>query len=609
MRSSRLFRSGATVTVALAALALASVFVIQDSGPNQAAHFALVRALASGTPYIDGNETIDSAYIDGHFYAAKAPGLAILSVPWYAALRGVGLQDGSLATEAGYRHRVWELTLFGAVLPMLALLLFVYFAVERVVPGYGLATSVLLGAGTLLLPFSSLYFDHVLAAALGFGAFLVLLCERESGGRLWRIAAAGVVAGLAIVVEFPLGIVALALAAYAAAGASPLRRAVTYTAGVVVGVLPLLAYNWWAFGSPARLSYTNALKAPVGPGAPFVGANDEGFYGVGLPDPRAALSLLVSEKGLLVVTPLAVAALLGLPLLWRAGRRAETLVCGAIPLLFLAYNAAYYLPFGGQSPGPRFLIPALPFLALPLAVLLRARPLVVAGLGLVSAAIMALATVTGPLTGVEYGIGTWLGRLGRLDVVETVLGRLGLEPGWLAAVPFVLLLSLALGLALRRASLLDRLASDGPLLAGALGVWLLFALVGPHLVPADSEHGTREGVLAVVVLGVAAATALTLTWTRGAIYLLPLVPALVLATPLLTSRPRWSLLVSVAVLGGATLAWRRLLHAPATAHAQSSGGAEPAAGGSVVDSPGETPVAGARQPAPRRLLDGRSNSI
>ena len=71
----------------------------------------------------------------------------------------------------------------------------------------------------------------------------------------------------------------------------------------------------------------------------------------------------------------------------------------AIPLLFLAYNAAYYLPFGGQSPGPRFLVPALPFLVVPLAFVLRARPCRRRGVGLVSVGVMALATITGPLTG------------------------------------------------------------------------------------------------------------------------------------------------------------------------------------------------------------------
>ena len=479
MRTSRLLSPRVTLSVAFAAFALAAAAVVQESGPNQAAHHALVRALASGTAEIDPRETIDASYVDGRYYAAKAPGLAMFTLPWHWTLRAVGLQHQSLTTESGYRNRVWELNLWGAVLPILVLLVLMVIAAERVARGYALPAAVLLACGTLLLPFSTLFFDHVLSATLGFAAFVVLLLARERTRGGWWLAAAGVLAGFAIVVEFPLGVVALVLGAYAAAGVRPARRAASYAAGLVMGVLPLFAYNAWAFGSPWTLGYTNALKAPAGAGAPVVGANDEGFYGVGLPDPRAALSLLVSEKGLLVVTPLVVAAAVGLPLQWRSGRRMETGVCAAIPALFLLYNAAYYLPFGGQGPGPRFLLPALPFLALPLAVALRARPLVVAGVGLVSVAVMLLATVTEPLTGVEYGIATWLDGLGSSALVETLLGRAGVASPWPGVVLVAMLVVAACALSLLRLPLRAAVRRDGLFLVGVLCAWLLLARASP----------------------------------------------------------------------------------------------------------------------------------
>jgi len=248
---------------------------------------------------------------------------------------------------------------------------------------------------------------------------------------------------------------------------------------------------------------------------------------------------------------------LGLPLLWRLGRRAETAVCAAIPLLFLTYNAAYYLPFGGQSPGPRFLVPALPFLVLPLALVLRVRPLVVVGVGLASVAVMALATFTGPLTGVEYGIGTWLGRLERSELVETLGGRVGFESAWVGVVVFVLLLAFACTIALARLPLRAATRTDWLLLAGALGAWLLVARVGPELVPADEEHGTFEGAIAVLVLGLTLAAGLHLARSRGAAALLPVIPALVLAAPPMTARPRWSLLVATLILCVASVVWTR----------------------------------------------------
>jgi hypothetical protein len=73
-------------------------------------------------------------------------------------------------------------------------------------------------------------------------------------------------------------------------------------------------------------------------------------------------------------------------------------------------NSAYYLPFGGATPGPRFLVTLLPFLALPLAAIYDRLPIPTIALAAVSALWMVSATATGPLIS---GVGptTWLGRL------------------------------------------------------------------------------------------------------------------------------------------------------------------------------------------------------
>lgn len=550
-------RSTALGLLAVVALAVAAASFQQDPGPTPVAHFALVRSLAAGTAEIGPGVTIDSAYIDGKYFANKAPGLAFTLLPAYVGLRAVGLQPrpSEAPSADDYRGHLWQLTLLGAVLPFLALLLLVLVAVNGVWPGYGAPTAILLGSGTLLLPFATLLFGHMLSATLGFAAFVLLLLERQRGPSAWRVGLAGLLAGFAVVVEYPLAIVALVLAGYAASGPQVPRRLGAYAAGCVIGALPLAAYNTWAFGSPTTLSYTNVLNAPSGgTGSPVLGGgNSTGFYGVALPDVRAALSLLFSEKGLLVVTPLCAAALLGLPVLWRAGRRAETLVCAAVPALFLAYNASYYLPFGGQGPGPRFLVPALPFLALPLAGALRRRPLPVLLLGAVSTAVMALATVTAPLiTGADHSIGDWARLLALGDVMPTALpldGRLAV-----AAVAVLIVAAAALAIASSRAKW-PALRFD-PLDALVIPAWALVALAAPKLLPADAEHGTTAGTLAVVCLVTAITCGLLLARRRGAAVAAALVPLVVLVLPAVHTRQRLSLLIAVAVLGLVILAAR-----------------------------------------------------
>lgn len=539
----------------LVALTIAVGLLQQESGPNQAAHFALVRALPTGTAQIDPHETIDAAYIDGKYYAAKAPGLALATAPAYVVLRRVGLQDASLDSADGYRTRLWQTTLFGALLPALVLASLILVAVERLMPGYGAATAVLLGAGTLLLPFSSLLFAHVLAACLGFAAFVVLLVERDRGPSRWLAGASGMLGGLAVVVEFGMALVTvMLLALIAATGSSAGRRLAAFGAGALIGLLPLAAFNLWAFGSVTTLGYTNALTAPVTSGTPSVGANASGFFGVGVPDPRAGLALLFAEKGLLVVAPVCAVAVLGLSALWRSGRRAEAFVCGAVPAVFLVYNAAYYLPFGGQGPGPRFLVPALPFLALPLAAALRTRPLLALSLGVVSIGVMAVATFTGPLTGVEYGIGTWLERLGHGDVVKSVLSGLGID-GLMAVMPSAVLLAVAVGLAFGSLRPISRNPRTTLLAATACLAWLVVARAAPRLVPADEANGTSTGALAVVVLTVSSLAGLALVERRGAFGAATLAPLTLLLLPWVHQRQRVALLVGLGALALVTGAW------------------------------------------------------
>ena len=254
--------------IALVACGLAFAWTMQGVGDNQNSHYALVRALADGGAAIDATRgqvgelsTHDVIFVRGHVYSNKAPGLAFVSLPFYLALRATGVVG-----EGDPTRILWALGLVGCVIPAIVLLVLVRRTVERIEPGFGTASAVVLGLGTLMLPFATLYFSHALSACLVFAAFALLLRERQGLGSVRLVAAGGLVAGFSIVTEYPNAIAASVLFLYTCARPRGwLRRGAAYGAGLLAGVTPLLVYQYSTFGSLTRVSYA-APSAPRGGG-------------------------------------------------------------------------------------------------------------------------------------------------------------------------------------------------------------------------------------------------------------------------------------------------------------------------------------------------------
>jgi hypothetical protein len=444
--------------VVLALVALAAASVLPQDGWNATAHYSLVESLADRTPRIDDhlNQGGDIAWVDGHFYAAKSPGLALGSLPLYAALDGVDAVPAKEDTTLGppgargvTQRALWQVNLV-VVAAFFALLVLVRIVAENLFRGTGLAVALTLGLGSMLLPFATSYFSHVLSALLGFAAFAAIQWERKKRSDS-LLAIAGLVAGLAVVTEAPVALVGVAVGAYAVVDRPRVRRGLMYGAGLVFGVLPLAAYNAWAFGSPFRNGYSDAVIELGETGHDIVGANDEGFFGLTHPRLGRAADLLFDERGLFVLTPVAVVALAGLAPLYRRGYRREAWLVGTLSLAMLLYNASYYLPFGGHTPGPRFLVPLLPFLALPLAGAFRSWPRVTAAAAAVSAFWMTTATVAGALLPPDESPTAWVSQVVHGDdLIGSIVGN-GRTAELAFALPVAAALTLAFAPVLARA--------------------------------------------------------------------------------------------------------------------------------------------------------------
>jgi len=509
--------TGRRLLLPLAAFACTCAFVMQSMGWAQTSYLALSKALSHGTPQIDRWhwETRDKSYYRGHFYSVKAPGLSFATFPLYEVLHLAGAErlahDARVTGEArgthpwsyrglqvaqyGYNRQraiatrtqiedgapmAWALALAGVLAPALMLLVLVARLADRVAPGTGPPAAITLGAATLLLPFSTLLFSHVLSTALGFGAFALAWREREQAPRTALLAGAGALAGLAITSEYPLAIAAVIVGLYAIGrrGASWPRRAAAYAGGVLAGVAPLAAYNVWAFGSPLHMSYADAVAEQGRSGHATLGLNGGGVFGVTAPRFHDALSLLLGGRGLLTLTPVLAVAAAGVVSLHRSGRRREALTIGGVGLAYLLYDAGYWLPFGGGSPGPRFLIPALAFLAVGLGPAWRRWPAVTLALATVSMTTMVAATMSHPMIG-DDNFGEWVWRIADLHLFQhTLLDVTGIAHGWPAILPFAVgaFAAFALGVRALGAAQLARGARWAP---AALAGWGLAAAVLP----------------------------------------------------------------------------------------------------------------------------------
>jgi hypothetical protein len=416
--------------VVLVAAAAAWTLPLRAANCNTGSHYALVQAIARGEKTIDRfhGESCDVSWWNGHYYANKAPGLAFVSTPWYELVRAVGLVAKPpradlfpAAMRALPRRDLWLMALWGAVLPSLGLLCLVRRHCERLMPGTGAAAAAVLAFATILLPFGGLFFSHALGAFLVFAGYTVL--GRTITAR--RAALSGLLVGLATVVEYPNVIAALVLGGVVMlAAAAATKATLAYVAGAATGVAPLLGFDQWAYGSPLHLSYQGAVLVPGRSGHDVLGANSAGFFGVQAPTPMHLLALLAGGRGLLLTAPLLLLVPFGLHRLWTLGFRREAATTGLLAVAFLAYNAGYYSPAGGATPGPRFLIAMLPFLALPTVVAARLRPRLAIGLLAAGSLVLFAADATQPLIGHRFSPLDWWRWL-RLGIVTPTVLDLG----------------------------------------------------------------------------------------------------------------------------------------------------------------------------------------
>lgn len=313
--------------------------------------------------------TQDKAQFEGHFYSDKPPGVAFWLSPWARLLRLVIPIDD-------FDSMYYGLRVLGLSLPAA---LFWYATWPRWTAWSGSATGgtwmVLLGGlGTGWFAYSCALYSHVPAGMLLFLAFLALRqCHAENDVKRQRLLAflAGLLAGAALICDFVVAFAVPVLGAWALLGGMR-RPNFGATLPWLLGLVPPLAawmlYNTACFGGPLQVGFLSHSDQN------FAGVYRGGWFGMQPPDPAAVTGLLFSPaRGLFFVSP---ALLVGPWGLWRAARGRATLpsnasagvspgeaaVCLSIAVAILAFATTTVDWRAGWAYGPRYLMPAVPFL-------------------------------------------------------------------------------------------------------------------------------------------------------------------------------------------------------------------------------------------------------
>ncbi len=345
--------------------------------PNNAVRlFAALSLVEEQDATIDQYEglTIDKARFGEHYYSDKAPGMTLMALPAVALAdaatgqqaREISIAQYDLATERflKLRTRIAAATTAALLTAIAAVLVFSLGTSLGGSAGAGVFAALAFALGTPMWGWSTTLFGHAPVAALFVVAIWAAVRGTEGAMPSTRHAAIlGAALGWAVVVEYSAVITGFAIGGFAVwrlrrwslVEARPALVAAAVPALVAAAVLA--GYNIFAFGTPFRLGYQGVVG--------FEGMN-EGLFGLTYPRlDRMWEVTLGTRRGLIWCAPVAVVGLAGLVrLMMRRETRALAVMALAGASVVLFYNAAYAYWDGGNSTGPRHLVPALGYLAI-----------------------------------------------------------------------------------------------------------------------------------------------------------------------------------------------------------------------------------------------------
>ncbi|MFA9401878.1 MAG: hypothetical protein ACERKY_02305 [Anaerolineales bacterium] len=358
--------------------------------PNQNSRIDMVMAIVDdGTFMIDQyvENTVDYAKVGDHYYSDKAPGVSFLGVPLYAGLKElvdttqVKNLTTRLAASETFKNTlraegsgVFEkkvhfalaqvaLTFTLAALPTAVLGVLMYRLLGKMIPQKEPRIVVVL-AYCLLTPvfaYAGAYYGHQLSALLLFGAFYLVFVPDQPIPP-WRLLVVGFLLSYSVITEYPAALGAITIGIYTVYTLYKRKQRLWGVAWLLPGIILIgsgwMLYNQTVFGGPLELGYSYSEL--------WSSTHSTGFLSLTQPRPEIMWEITFGLfRGLFIISPWLLLAFPGYVIWWKSFRyRAEWLVSLSIALLYFLFNASSSMWWGGFSIGPRYFLPALPFLAM-----------------------------------------------------------------------------------------------------------------------------------------------------------------------------------------------------------------------------------------------------
>ena len=289
---------------------------------------------------------------DGQYYSPFGIFQALWNIPFYVAgraayallpARGMSLE---MVTKAA-------VALGNACTAALAVWLVWWIAASAASTARGaLAAALTAGFATSLWPYSKFGFNVPLSALL-IAAIAWYSIEGARTGRATTTALAGIMCGLALLTRHEFGLAALpSILLLAWYGRRALGKTLGWWAlGVAPGAGVWALYNLARYGSPIETGYFKDQTLGMG------GSLIDGLWGQ-IASPGASVFVY---SPVMLMAPVAV---------WLIRKREPQLawLVGGTALLFTIFYSQLESWAGGRSYGPRYLVPFMPLLCVPLAV-------------------------------------------------------------------------------------------------------------------------------------------------------------------------------------------------------------------------------------------------